>query len=144
MKTTLERFNELMADDQETPLERLRFFCSLAMNGQDWLDVEPFFDALATQPQQSLDPEMAQILHDHASALYSRTDSSQPQAPQGAEAKRLREALVCTREALEHANNMKGGPIIDTIWYDASETLFDYIDSVLAAPKTETPEGEQV
>lgn len=28
------------------PLERLRFFCSLAMNGQDWLDVEPFFDAL--------------------------------------------------------------------------------------------------
>lgn len=50
-KSSLERFNELMADDKETPIERLRFFCSLAMNGQDWLDVEQFFDALATQPQ---------------------------------------------------------------------------------------------
>ncbi len=30
----------------ETPLERLRFYCSLAMNGQDWLDSEVFFDDL--------------------------------------------------------------------------------------------------
>ncbi len=65
--------------------------------------------------------------------------ATQPQAPQGGEAERLREALVCTREALERANTMKGGPIIDTIWYDASETLFDYIDSVVAP--TETPEA---
>jgi hypothetical protein len=46
----LERFNrdpDLLAN--ETPLERLRYFCSLAMNGQDWLDVEPFFAALAAQ-----------------------------------------------------------------------------------------------
>jgi hypothetical protein len=42
----LQKFNELMGDDKESPLERLRFFCSLAMNGQDWLDVEPFFAAL--------------------------------------------------------------------------------------------------
>jgi hypothetical protein len=45
-KPALQKFNELMGDDKETPLERLRFFCSLAMNGQDWLDVEPFFAAL--------------------------------------------------------------------------------------------------
>lgn len=51
MKSTLEQFNELIGDDKESPIERLRLFCSIAMNNQDWLDVEPFFDALATQPQ---------------------------------------------------------------------------------------------
>lgn len=30
----------------ETTIERLRYFCSLAMKGQDWLDVEQLFDAL--------------------------------------------------------------------------------------------------
>lgn len=44
------RFDALMGDENETPIERLRFFCSLAMAGQDWLDVEPFFEAL-TAPQ---------------------------------------------------------------------------------------------
>lgn len=49
-KTAIERFREIEIECEElkneTPLERLRFFCSLAMNGQDWLDVEPFFDEL--------------------------------------------------------------------------------------------------
>lgn len=49
-KTAYERFIEIEKDDpslkDETPLERLRFFCSLSMSGQDWLDVEQFFDAL--------------------------------------------------------------------------------------------------
>ena len=41
-------YNEIAAtDDPGSPLERLRFFCSLAMRPQDWLDVAPFFDALA-------------------------------------------------------------------------------------------------
>jgi hypothetical protein len=48
-RTAKQRFDELMVEDT-TPLERLRFFCSLAMNGQDWLDVEPFFDALRLDP----------------------------------------------------------------------------------------------
>lgn len=30
----------------ETPIERLRFFCSYAMKSQDWIDVEQLFDAL--------------------------------------------------------------------------------------------------
>lgn len=52
----LKRFQEIEVEcgaelQDETPLERLRFFCSLAMNGQDWLDVEPFFDALSAPPQ---------------------------------------------------------------------------------------------
>lgn len=45
-KTALDRFNECEGDKEPDPLERLRFFCSLAMNGQDWLDVEQFFDAV--------------------------------------------------------------------------------------------------
>jgi hypothetical protein len=43
MQTTKQRFDELTVDESLTPLEALEFFCSLAMNGQDWLDVEPLF-----------------------------------------------------------------------------------------------------
>jgi hypothetical protein len=32
--------------EPDTPKERLRAFCSVAMAGQDWLDAESFFDAL--------------------------------------------------------------------------------------------------
>ena len=47
-RSALTCYQETAADDAEptTPLERLRYFCSLAMQAQDWLDVEPFFDAL--------------------------------------------------------------------------------------------------
>lgn len=46
-RPALEVYNEIAAtDDPGSPLERLRFFCSLAMRPQDWLDVEPFFDSL--------------------------------------------------------------------------------------------------
>jgi hypothetical protein len=42
--TPLEKYNKLMGEDDEPDaLERLAFFCSLAMNGRDWLDVERFF-----------------------------------------------------------------------------------------------------
>ena len=46
--TAKERFDECLGWQEPDPLERLRFFCSLAMTGQDWLDVEAFFDALKT------------------------------------------------------------------------------------------------
>lgn len=35
--------------DEPEALERLRFFCSLGLRGQDWLDVEPFFDDMKAQ-----------------------------------------------------------------------------------------------
>jgi hypothetical protein len=44
--TAKERFDELEPLNEE-PLERLRFFLSLALKGQDWLDVEPFLAAIA-------------------------------------------------------------------------------------------------
>src|SRR6478609_6700831 len=47
-QSALTRYNAVMIEGEEPdPVERLRFFCSLAMNAQDWLDVEPFFAALA-------------------------------------------------------------------------------------------------
>jgi hypothetical protein len=47
-EAALTRFYACEGDKEDSPLERLRFFCSLSMNGQDWLDSEQFFDALAT------------------------------------------------------------------------------------------------
>ena len=44
--TSLEQYHKHGGDEEPDPVERLRFFCSIAMNGQDWLDVEEFFDAI--------------------------------------------------------------------------------------------------
>lgn len=68
--TALERYTEAMKDcEPDTHIENLRFFCSLAMRGQDWLDVEPFFDAvIAAQPTQAkhipASTELAQAIDD--------------------------------------------------------------------------------
>ena len=48
--TALESYREHVGiADECDALERLRFFCSCAMNGQDWLDSEPFFEAVRKQ-----------------------------------------------------------------------------------------------
>ena len=47
--TALERFQERGGHKEPIPLERLRFFCSLALDQQDWLDVEQFFDAVGAE-----------------------------------------------------------------------------------------------
>jgi hypothetical protein len=39
----LRRYIDLGGDSEHDPVERLRFFCSLSMTGQDWIDVERFF-----------------------------------------------------------------------------------------------------
>ena len=43
-ESAMRRFEYCDGREEPDPLERLRFFCSLAMCGQDWLDVEQFFD----------------------------------------------------------------------------------------------------
>ena len=43
-KTALEKYNELIGGLPILPIERLRFFLSLSLKGQDWLDVEKFID----------------------------------------------------------------------------------------------------
>lgn len=53
--SALDRFKQTGGSDEQDPIERLRFFCSLAMNGQDWLDVEPFFDAITASFNFQLD-----------------------------------------------------------------------------------------
>jgi hypothetical protein len=47
--TAKEQFDKLGGGDEPDPLERLRFFCSIAMNNQDWLDVEPLFNDVTTE-----------------------------------------------------------------------------------------------
>jgi len=56
----LTRYNANMDGEEEPcPIERLRFFCCLAMNCQDWLDVEPFFNDVKAmlEPQEVLTAE---------------------------------------------------------------------------------------
>ena len=46
-ETALEKYNTLTVDSVDPdPIERLRFFLSLSLKGQDWLDVEKFIDDL--------------------------------------------------------------------------------------------------
>ena len=46
-ETALEKYNTLTVDSVDPdPIERLRFFLSLSLKGQDWLDVEQFIDDL--------------------------------------------------------------------------------------------------
>ena len=41
----IDAYEMYMADDEESnPVERLRFFLSLALKDQDWIDVEKFID----------------------------------------------------------------------------------------------------
>jgi hypothetical protein len=48
--TSLEHYNSIMEEcDEHDPIERLRFFLSIALTGQDWLDVEQFIDSVSEQ-----------------------------------------------------------------------------------------------
>ena len=48
-----ELYDECMADcDEPDPIERLRFFCSLAMAPRDWLDLEDFIDDVIAERNQ--------------------------------------------------------------------------------------------
>ena len=44
-------YEEITSDGEpDSPEEKLRLFCSVAMRGQDWIDAEKFFDALKPVP----------------------------------------------------------------------------------------------
>ena len=42
----LQRFNDCDGNSEPDPIERMRCFLSLALSPKDWVDVEPFLDAL--------------------------------------------------------------------------------------------------
>lgn len=50
-QTAKQQYDACNGNSEHDPVERLRVFCSLAMNEQDWLDAEPFFDAITTRLQ---------------------------------------------------------------------------------------------
>ena len=54
--SALKKYKELDVDaDEKDPVERLRAYCSLALKGKDWLDVEPFFIAIINQIEEYKD-----------------------------------------------------------------------------------------
>jgi len=51
---------------------------------------------------------------------------------------RLLEALKASRETLQRANDSPREIITDTIWHTSYETLFDFMDAVIAKSTGET------
>jgi hypothetical protein len=67
-RQSLTEFNETPGIDELSALEKLRFFCSIAMSNQDWLDVEQFFSAIETSPPPSKelsDDEIEKLSEQH-------------------------------------------------------------------------------
>ena len=62
--TAKARFNRVGGHDETDPIERLRFFCSIAMSRQqDWLDVEPFFNDVIAE-RDALAAKLKDAEHD--------------------------------------------------------------------------------
>ena len=73
---TIGRYNALVeASDEPNPIERLRFFLSLALTGQDWLDVEKFIDDIPAPVIASEQKPVAEVfdyLEEELSAITCR------------------------------------------------------------------------
>lgn len=57
MESALSKFRRFNGLDEVDPIERLRFFCSQAMNGDDWLDLEQFIDAVIKDKENAIKSE---------------------------------------------------------------------------------------
>lgn len=80
-ETALQKFVRLnVADEVRSPLEQLRSFCSFAMSGQDWIDCEPFFDAIveAAQPAAAevSDGQIDRICYLATEIRFAKTDDA--------------------------------------------------------------------
>ena len=72
---TLYVFKELGGYDKKDPLERLKFFCSLGLCSEDWLEVESFFID-AQQGMYSLKQQLAEAVpKSEIEKLIWRSDS---------------------------------------------------------------------
>jgi hypothetical protein len=71
--------------DMGNALERLRFFCSLSMPGQDWLDVEPFFDDLEKEQAEARTTIIKRLPDGSVEVVESTRTVSVYPAPQQAE-----------------------------------------------------------
>lgn len=58
--TAKARFDKAGGHEEPDPIERLRFFCSKAMSGQDWFDVEQFFDEVIAE-RDALAAKLAEL-----------------------------------------------------------------------------------
>lgn len=61
-ETALQKYQRLGVQDEESlALERLRAFLSFALKPQDWLDVEPFLDALKVESNPPVDTKLDHV-----------------------------------------------------------------------------------
>lgn len=103
--------------DIETPLERLRFFLSMALSPQDWLDVEEFLDALQNATERGL-PD---VTEEQITALMDRWSTEERGAYGGAHA--------ADGEYL----NMRG--FIRDVWSEARDAFHLDPGHVVAGPR---------
>ena len=75
MMSALDRYLEFTADEPEAdPIERLRFFLSLSLSGQDWIDVEQFIDAVTSEREQ-LAAKAGEVMRERCQKHVSKAKS---------------------------------------------------------------------
>ena len=81
-ETALQQYNALTVGSVDPdPIERLRFFLSISLKGQDWLDVEKFIDDLQIPDGYTLVPiEPTDEMIDAAMSRYKHQSDSQAYA----------------------------------------------------------------
>ena len=57
LESALSKFRRFNGFDETNPVEQLRFFCSNAMSGDDWLDLEQFIDAVIKDKEDAIRAE---------------------------------------------------------------------------------------
>lgn len=85
-ETALAQYTECDGDSETDPLERLRFFCSCAMKGQNWLDVERFFNDIRKaqdSPNYSLGEPVRCNPADYCACQFQNLYTSAPTTPEG-------------------------------------------------------------
>jgi hypothetical protein len=88
--TALEQYTQITKDELKmSPIEQLRFFLSLGLDGQDWLDVEPFIEAVVQQLSDS--QKQVTLLRDTLHWIAGQPAS-------GAIQRRATEALAATTD----------------------------------------------
>lgn len=112
-------------EEEMPPLERLRFFCSNVMKGQDWIDVEPFFDGVTAE----LSSQAVQVRKlDATVANWENTSKSQ-----SANYATLALTHSSTKSELAEANEtIKGLAAAARFWHEKADGMSEEIVALQA------------
>ena len=133
----LSRFTDSGGYEEQDPIERLRFFCSLAMNGQDWLDVEPFFAAIKQQGE----PVAETAAGNYGPRLMWCSDEAKQETPIGAKlytsAPTIPEdrvsAIMGQAQVFASAWSLVGGPFDDGTALETAKEANAELKAMLSA-----------